>query len=193
MSAAPRYPVEEGIVGLRLTAEEYLSLGETQERTELIEGVVVMSPSPTTRHQRVCEEIMYQLASYRRAAGGFTCLFEIDVRFTHQTVYKPDIVAYRDGRLDPQAMRLTEPPDLVVEVLSGNTPLDRLTKRDDYDRFGVGEYWIVHPESGKVWWYARSAQAGPMVERPVMGDTLASASLPGFVLDLRPVRALAAT
>ncbi len=181
-----------GIVGLRMTAEEYLALGETPERTELIEGVVVMSPSPTTRHQRVCEEIVYQLGTYRRAGGGFSLFFETDVRFTSGTVYRPDIVAYRDGRLGADEMRLSIPPDLVVEVLSGNKALDLLTKRDDYDRFGVAEYWIVDPESGRVRWYVRPVEAGPMEERAVMGDAIVSASLPGFVLNLKPVRALAA-
>lgn len=187
MSAAPRYPAEFGIVGLRMTAEEYLALGETEERTELIEGLVVMSPSPNLLHQRLQREIAYQIESYCRRSPGAEVFFETDVFFSRREVYRPDIVAYAPGRLDPRAKRLEIPPSLVIEVISpGSEPMDLVTKRLDYGRFGVGEYWVVDPR-------ARCVRA-PVPGREAMEDIsvgltrLRSASLPGFDLDLRPLR-----
>src|SRR5256885_1453627 len=54
MSALPK-PLgsDIGYAGLRMTADDYLGLGETQERYELINGVVFMSPSPTPRHSEI--------------------------------------------------------------------------------------------------------------------------------------------
>ena len=47
----------------------------------------------------------------------------------------------------PLDRRIRGVPDLVVEILSaGSKPLDLITKRDDYDAFGVGEYWVVDPD-----------------------------------------------
>lgn len=45
--------------GLRLSAEDYLSLADDGHRYELIDGVVVMSPSPGFRHQNVVLEIIF--------------------------------------------------------------------------------------------------------------------------------------
>ena len=45
--------------GLRMSAGEYLALGETQIRYELIDGVVVMSPSPTAQHQQLIMKIAH--------------------------------------------------------------------------------------------------------------------------------------
>ncbi len=50
--------------GLRLSAEEYLALGETKIRYELIDGDVVMSPSPTAQHQQLIMEIAYQVRAF---------------------------------------------------------------------------------------------------------------------------------
>lgn len=44
--------------GLRLTADEYFSLPDDGNDYELIDGVLVMSPSPTPRHQLVAKVIL---------------------------------------------------------------------------------------------------------------------------------------
>ena len=47
--------------------------------------------------------------------------------------------------------RLTQPPDLVVEILSPATRRrDLEEKRALYARFGVREYWIVDPNDETV-------------------------------------------
>lgn len=191
MSAAPRYPRDLGYAGLRMSADEYLALGETQDRYELIDGIVVMmSPSPFASHNEIAAEIVYQLKSFADRSGGVRIFPETDVRFSANTIYKPDISVYRSERLPAKVQRLDLPPDLVVEVLStGTQALDLITKRDDYERFGVGEYWAVDPKSGDVRCWRRHAQR--LLEASPTGDALECAVLPGMVLDLARVRALA--
>lgn len=70
MSPAPRYPGEFGDAGLRMTAEEFVALGETPERCELLNGVVVMSPSPTPRHRLVLAELVGQAMSWKQSRAG---------------------------------------------------------------------------------------------------------------------------
>src|SRR4051812_47927817 len=111
MSAAPTYPREMGYAGLRMTADEYLALGETQERYELIDGIVIMSPSPTPRHQWLKHMILSQINTTSPGAMGF---LDTDVRFGSAIVYCPDVSVYRPGRLHEIPQRLTEQPDLIV-------------------------------------------------------------------------------
>ena len=112
-----------------------------------------------------------------------------DVLFSGDTVYRPDIVMYLADRLPPHVGRLDKAPDLIVEVLSpGTKPLDLVTKRDDYGRFGVGEYWAVDPATAEVRCWRRDNSR--FVDAPVEGDSLACAAIPGLSLDLRPLRRL---
>jgi Uma2 family endonuclease len=179
-----------GYAGLRMTASEYLALGETAERTELIDGVVCMSPRPTTRHQAALSLVQFQLELFVRSSPGFRYFPDVDLELGPSTVYAPDLVCYRPGRVTGFPGALTEAPDLIVEVLSpGTKAFDLTTKKDDYERFGVGEYWAVDPGDGRVRCYCR--QETLLVEAPVSGDTLASTALPGFTLDIRPLRDLA--
>lgn len=128
-----------------MTAEEFLALGETPQRLELVDGVVVMSPSPLPLHQRIAFLIMQQIA--RTMPPGSQLFHETDVVLAPRLVYCPDIVVYAPGKLHGIPARLDLAPDLVVEVLSpANRRMDRVTKRDDYERHGVGEYWIVEPD-----------------------------------------------
>jgi Uma2 family endonuclease len=190
MSAAPRFDPTIGIAGLRMSADEYFRLGELPDRTELVHGVVVMSPSPRVRHSDVVVEILYQLKAGARA-GGFRVLSETDVYLSESVVYRPDICVYNAGRVGSDPQRLDLPPDLVVEVLSAGTKAyDLITKRDDYECFGVGEYWAVDPNDASLRCWRR--QKSRLAEVPIEGDTVPSSAIAGFTLDLGPIRTIAA-
>lgn len=181
-----------GYAGLRMTADEYLALGETQERYELIHGVVTMTPSPSVplAHGEIAYEIIGQLHTF--AAGGrvIRVFPETDVRLSPSCVYRPDLCVYLAEHLPGRVQRLETPPDLVVEILSpGSKALDLITKRDDFERFGVHEYWVVDPVDGRVRCWQR--REGQLIEAAVSGDALTSAAIAGFVLRIGPIRGFA--
>lgn len=187
MSAAPRIPFDMPCEGLRMTAEEFLALGETDQRLELVDGVVVVSPSPLQPHQRVARQVLFQLMKAAEAMRGLEVFYEIDVVLAERLVYRPDIVVFAPGRLTDKVGNIEVVPDLVVEVLSpDNRRKDLVTKRADYEKHGVGEYWIVEPSDVSVVQLFR--EGGRFVERPLAGDVLVCASIPGIRVDLAPVR-----
>ena len=50
-----------------------------------------------------------------------------------------------------QNQYLIAAPDFVIEILSESTEtLDRITKKELYERYGVKEYWIVDPTARTV-------------------------------------------
>ncbi|MEZ2226309.1 MAG: Uma2 family endonuclease [Microcoleus sp.] len=57
-----------------------------------------------------------------------------DVTVVDKTIWKSQPFAYS---------ALTEPPQLVVEVVSTNWEDDYIDKLDEYQRLGIAEYWIV--------------------------------------------------
>lgn len=191
MSAALKWPIGTGLAGLRMTADEYLALGETVERYELVDGVIFMSPSPTPRHSEIALEVLGQVRDFNKRARSTRVFAETDVRLSSDLVYRPDVVVYRSGRLPSgKIKRLDLPPDLIIEILSPSTkPYDLVTKRGDYERFGIGEYWVIDPDDASIRCWGRSG--GEWAEMPVPGDTLASAAIAGFVLEIPPLRKIA--
>lgn len=175
-----------------MTATEFLAMGETQERLELVDGVVVMSPRPTPLHQLILGLIFQQLRQWVERHSGAACFPDVDWELHPQKVYSPDIVCYAPGRLQGVPTRLTEAPDLLIEILSpGTKAFDLTTKKDDYERYGVAEFWAVDPVDVRVRCYRRSG--AQLLEVAGAGgadgpDRLESSALPGFVLDLRPLR-----
>jgi Uma2 family endonuclease len=186
MSALPRGPRDIGYAGLRMTADEYLALGETRERYELIDGIVVMSPSPSTRHQKLIRLIWKQIERALESHPGAEVFHDTDLRIGPVLVYQPDLMCYLPGRFASFPERLAVPPDLVVEVLSpSNKPLDLITKRADYERFGVGEYWIVDPDTLECRQLVRS---GERFTEAAAGMELNCRSIPGLSVDLAAIR-----
>ena len=82
MSTASRYPIDLGYALLRIKAEGGLALGETPERHELTEGVVVMSPSPNVTNKRVARWIVWQDDSRDKDWNRAAVFDETDVRRT---------------------------------------------------------------------------------------------------------------
>lgn len=185
--APPKHGTEPRYVGLRMTADEYLALEDDGSCYQLINGVVVMSPKPTFEHQDLAAFLLGKLRAYVAARKLGKVVPEVDVRFASDLVYAPDIVFYVTSRLPAKGAKLTSPPDLIVEFLSPATrSLDLQTKREDYEKFGVREYWAIDPDTLEAYFW-RLAGA-KFVEQKATQDQFTSAVIEGFVLDIAEVR-----
>lgn len=179
--------------GLRATADEFFALPEDGARYELIDGVIVMSPSPTPSHQAVAGEIHRQLANHVAATRRGRVLYETDVVLSfddgaRRLVYRPEIIYFSEGRRHLIRDRVRGAPDLVVEVISESSrALDTGTKRVDYERAGVREYWIVDPAEDRFTFYRLTE--GRFVSVPLEGERWRSEVAAGFELDVTRVRA----
>lgn len=116
------------------------------DRHELIEGTLVVTPSPAPLHQRVSLRLVRDMDDAVRPDDlGEVFIAPIDVVFAPKVVAVPDIVFVRRERLGiVGAKAIDGVPDLIVEVLSPSTRRRDLgAKKALYERFGVPEYWTV--------------------------------------------------
>lgn len=112
-------------------------------RYELLEGLLLVSPSPAERHQRVVFELG---AALRLAcpAGLRVYSAPLDVRLSERVLVQPDLIVVADG---PPRDRLDRLPLLCVEVLSpGTRGQDLVLKRRAFEAAGIPSYWLVDPE-----------------------------------------------
>lgn len=133
-------------VARRWTREEVLALPDDRNRYELLDGELLVSPSPTPRHQRAVLALYNRIHPYVAQYGlGWTCLAPADLDFHSGQLLQPDLFVVRP-RKGPELREWSEAgiPRLIVEVLSPGTALaDRNKKRRLYQSSGVEEYWIV--------------------------------------------------
>ncbi len=112
-------------------------------RYELIDGVLVVSPSPRHAHQRAVGNLYLVL---RAACPDHleVLLAPFDVALAGDTVMQPDLLV---ARRDEIAERdLPGPPVLAIEVLSPSTrSFDLHTKKNRLLRAGCEHYWVVDP------------------------------------------------
>lgn len=178
--------------GLCMSADEYLNLKDDGCRYELIHGVVTRSPSPTAIHQRIVMTLSLLLGPHvsQNKLGEILCDIDVPIMLgpgDEETVYRPDLIFVRVDRAAANRRRITEPPALVVEVVSPSTrSLDCITKKQDYERAGIEEYWIIDPDKNDLKFYGLSE--GTYRELPVDGDRFTSHVVEGFSLDLARIR-----
>jgi Uma2 family endonuclease len=135
------------------TYDDYAALPDDGNRYEIVNGVLVMAPSPTPEHQSIAVRIAYYMFPHIELAGiGRLFTAPIDVDLGPKSVYQPDLVIVLNTHLDRVAeKKITGAPDLVIEVASPSTAAyDRLTKYEKYAHAGITEYWIVKPTSHTV-------------------------------------------
>jgi len=113
-------------------------------RYELVEGVLLVSPAPTPRHQR-CVAALTALLYAAETDGSVVLPAPCEWVVDPGTVFQPDVLVVRRQDLHETAVRGT--PLLVVEVLSQSTRLTDLgAKRVAFESAGVPAYWVVDPE-----------------------------------------------
>jgi Uma2 family endonuclease len=125
------------------TEKEFLSLPESKERLEYLDGEVILAPSPSVEHQEMVLKLSVEFSRWASAhPPAFIGLSPLDVRLGPGRIVQPDLFVLKTGR--PQGgVPLSVVPELVIEVLSTNRGYDRLTKRLVYFQAGIAEYWLV--------------------------------------------------
>ena len=113
-----------------------------------------MSPSPTTRHQRLLRKVFLILHQFVTEHQIGEVLFApLDVLIQRQPLRarQPDLLFVSNERLCILGPIIDGAPDLVVEILSpSNTRADVESKLADYSRIGVREGWLVSQEARTV-------------------------------------------
>jgi len=132
--------------GRPFTVADLDRIPDDGRRYELLAGVLVVSPRPTPAHQVVAFTLASVLA--QACPDAWQVVPEPAVLVGPDTELVPDIVVA--GRDQLAGAKITEPSALVAEVRSPSTALiDLNRKKAAYERFGVGSYWVIVPESAK--------------------------------------------
>ena len=112
-------------------------------RYELVDGVLLVSPAPTNRHQIAVGEL-YLLLRAACPPDVRVMLAPTDYQPTDRRSLLPDLLVARRTDVGDDPVRA--PLLLAVEVLSPSTrSVDLLLKRGVYAESGVASYWVVDP------------------------------------------------
>jgi len=119
---------------------------------ELWDGIPVsMAPFPKLPHQRTSRAIFMQLhEQLLREPCDLRCeaFYETEWHVDEHTVVRPDLLVVCN---EPEGDWITEPPELIVEILSESTrDKDLVQKRELYALRGVAFYLIADPETAEA-------------------------------------------
>jgi Uma2 family endonuclease len=133
-----------------INVEDYLSM-VFEHDCEYVDGVIEERDLGEFEHSFV-QGILVGLFLQNREAWGVFPLPEQRVQTRKTNVRVPDVTILREGT--PRESILTNPPLLVIEVQSPETPLRRTAgKSREYLAFGIEHVWVIDP-------YARVAYRG---------------------------------
>lgn len=138
---------------LKFTYSDYRLLPDNGKRYEILEGELLMSPSPNTKHQIVLLNLAAILKSFvERNNLGQIFIAPYDIVLSKYDVVQPDIIfVLNKNEQIIKSTHIEGVPDLVIEIISpGSAQRDRIIKRKIYALHGVKEYWMVHPEKEQI-------------------------------------------
>lgn len=159
------------------------------DRHELIDGELIVTPSPVLAHQVASANVVRVLDRHVVDRDlGIVLYAPLDIRFTPDIVLIPDIVFIAQDRLHIVGEKTIDAaPDLVIEILSpGTRQRDLREKRALYARFGVQEFWLVDLEARSVLVLALAGDRFVPVPQGE-GRVILSRVLPGLALTVDQV------
>lgn len=188
MTALANPPVRraEMVQDPRMTHRDFMRLAPEDQKAELINGMLIITPPPSDAHERL-QGFLYKVI------GLFADYFGLGevrgsrsaVRVSEYQTYEPDVLFIRKERAHIIAENeILEAPDLVVEILSGSTAhYDRGAKREHYDKAGVRELWLIDPY-GPAGTQFFQRQGDALVEVVAAGGIFNSMALPNFQMKI---------
>ena len=155
---------------------------------ELLNDTIVKRTSPSLAHQRVSRRLTYLLEKFllENPVGEFFCA-PTDVTFDETVGIVPDLSVISKARdfilFNDDYVAGT--PDIIFEIISpGTARRDRTEKKALYERFAVGEYWLVDPVNQTIEIFFFEANAYRLDQFLEMEGSAQSRKLPGFEVDL---------
>nr|WP_238717805.1 Uma2 family endonuclease [Petrachloros mirabilis] len=143
-----------------LTFEDYLRHDDgTDTHYELVNGVLVEMPPESDENLSIARKLLLELTKHL-PPDWVVWGTEIEVTGRRATGRIPDLLVHTEaskaavaGTTRATLTRDMPPPALVVEVVSpgqANRDRDYRYKHTEYAARGIGEYWIVDPETRQV-------------------------------------------
>lgn len=118
---------------------------------EIIDGELIVSPRPTTRHNEAVSslgaELIFPFRFGRGGPGGWIIHVEPEVHFGTNVIV-PVLAGWRRERFTtpPDEHRITVPPNWVCEILSPSSArTDRIKKMRIFADHKVPHAWIIDP------------------------------------------------
>jgi Uma2 family endonuclease len=132
------------------TTDDLDELPEDGHRYELIDGALIVSPSPTSRHQTLV--LLLGPALIPTCPPDWAVTQGVEVRISRFRSLTPDllVVTAEAAAREPSKFQPHEVL-LVVEIVSpGSVTMDRVAKPALYAQAGIPYYWRVETERGIV-------------------------------------------
>jgi Uma2 family endonuclease len=167
--------------GLKVTRKEYLDLEDDGFKYDMIDGVLVMSPSPFYKHGESQARLSHEFIKYFDKINTGKVINEVDVYLPDgEDVLRPDITIILKENYGIIKGHIHGVPDIVVEILSESTyKRDLGVKADRYLSNGVREYWMADPDEKNIFlWINDNKKSWNKKE----GNHLRSSVLNGFIL-----------
>ena len=143
-------PVRQRLAGY--TVDDVLALPDDAPRVELVDGVMLVVPSPIEDHQ----DISFLICAWLRAHAPrrFKAAQALGVAVNDRTTYEPDVLLRHSGGGGGRHFFAPDQLVLVVEVVStGTRRRDRITKPAAYADAGIPYYWRVEQKPVHVYAY----------------------------------------
>lgn len=121
---------------------------KNENKYELIDGIVLMSPRPNYKHQEIMGNLYLEIGNYLKdnPCKVFT---EAEIELNEDVII-PDI-SIICGLENTNFQRYKQAPELVIEILSKSSRYtDGFIKLNKYQMIGVNEYWIVNPKTETI-------------------------------------------
>lgn len=173
-----------------ITRHDYALIPVGAPNYQLIDGDLVMAPSPSSFHQTILSKLDRVIGNFLDVHPiGRHFIAPLDVHLSDLNVFQPDLLFVRkaNGSIIEEH-GIEGAPDLVVEILSKTSEkYDLGPKRSVYARTGVEELWIIDPEKRTLSLYRLVEDAATPAATYRAGQKFTSTLLPGLTIDLAAV------
>jgi Uma2 family endonuclease len=136
----------------RFTTRELERLPDDGQRYELLDGLLLVTPAPSERHQLIATRLVVSLSRCLEGRPAIRVVGPGVIARDPDSELHPDVLVYQpDGPVETD-WRGPRTWWLAVEIFSRTSmTYDRMLKRGAYLALGVAEVWLVDPWEAAVY------------------------------------------